>query len=152
MARPVQQKFRHLRAAYRSGLEATVAAALAAAGVAFQYETIKVPFTQPEKQRKYCPDVILENGIVCELKGLFVADDRAKHLLVKAQYPDLDLRLVYSNPNAKLNKGSATTYADWSAKHGFKYAKKAIPTEWIVEPPNEASLAVLRSLGWKPGA
>lgn len=68
-----------------------------------------------------------------ETKGRFTATDRKKHLLVKAQRPDLDIRFVFSNSRAKLNKGSKTTYADWCNKHGFLYADKLIPTEWLDE-------------------
>lgn len=142
--------FRHLRAAYRSGLEKAVAAALALAEVPFAYEAYKVPFEQPAKARTYTPDITLHNGVVVELKGLFAAEDRAKHLWVRAQHPDLDLRFVFSNPLAKLYKGSPTTYADWCQKHGYRYAHKAVPVAWTREPPNLKSLASLAGMGWRP--
>lgn len=138
----------HLRAAYRSGLEVSVAAALTLANIPFQFETTKVPFTQPAKARTYLPDFILENGIVVESKGLFAAEDRQKHLWIKQQYPDLDLRFVFSNPLAKLYKGSPTTYASWCQKNGYLFAKKDIPKEWTKEPENSRSLAVLQSIGY----
>lgn len=141
---------KHLQAAYRSGLEFAVAGALAAAGIAYGYEAVKVPFTQPAKSRTYCPDFLLPNGIVAETKGLWDADDRAKIKLIREQHPNLELRMVFSNPNAKIRKGSPTTYAHVCEKLGIKYAKKEVPEEWITEPPNESSLAVLRELGWKP--
>lgn len=144
--RPSQ--FRHLRAAYRSGLEVAVAAALSIAKVPYAYEAVKVPFTQPEKARRYTPDLLLHNGVVVELKGLFTAEDRQKHLWVKAAHPDLDIRFVFSNPNAKLSKGSVTTYADWCSKNGYLFAKKEVPLAWAKEPPNRASLRVLADLGW----
>lgn len=150
--RPATRFKGHLQAAYRSGLEAVIAASLAAAGVQFAYEAYKVPYTQPEKARKYTPDVTLSNGIICELKGLFDPEDRQKHLWVKDQHPDLDLRFVFSNPNAKLRKGSPTSYADWCQKNGFLYSKKEIPKEWIEEAPNVRSLAALARLGWKPSS
>ena len=133
--RPPAPRFKtHLRAAYRSGLEAIVAAALASAGVAAEFETVKVPYTQPAKARNYTPDFILPNGIIVETKGLFAVEDRQKHLWVKQQHPLLDIRFVFSNAKAKLRKGSPTTYADWCAKEGFLYAHKAIPKEWLTEP------------------
>lgn len=126
-------KFRHLRAAYRSGLEATIAAALAAAGVEATFEQHRIPYTQPEKARNYTPDFVLPNGIVIESKGLFAQEDRAKMAWVKEQHPDLDIRMVFSNAQAKLRKGSPTTYAMWAEKAGFKWAHKAIPQKWIEE-------------------
>lgn len=147
-----QSKFRHLRSAYRSGLEATVAAALALAGVPFAYEPIKLPFTQPEKKRNYTPDIILNNGLVVELKGLFTLEDRQKHLWIKEQHPNLEVAFVFSNPNAKLSKGSPTTYANWAEKHGYKYAKKEIPASWYTAPENPVALKALETLGWKPSS
>jgi hypothetical protein len=149
MARPKfgGSKFKHLRAAYRSGLEATLAAALATAGVPVLFETLKVPFTQPQKARTYTPDFLLPNGIIIESKGLFAAEDRQKHLWVKAQHPALDIRFVFSNARAKLYKGSPTTYADWCEKHGFLYAHKNIPAAWLTEASHEGRSRAVASLG-----
>lgn len=149
MARPSfgGPKFKHLRAAYRSGLEATLAAALAAAGVPVLFETLKVPFTQPAKGRTYTPDFLLPNGIIIESKGLFAAEDRQKHLWVKAQHPDLDVRFVFSNAKAKLYKGSPRSYADWCDKNGFRWAHKIIPHEWLTEASTEARSRAVARLG-----
>lgn len=127
-------KFRHIRAAYRSGLEAVVAAALASASVPAEFEAFKVPYTQPAKNRNYTPDFLLPNGIVIETKGMFTVEDRQKHVWVKAQHPTLDIRFVFSNAKAKLRKGSPTTYADWASNNGFKWAHKMVPNEWLTEP------------------
>jgi hypothetical protein len=56
-----------------------------------------------------------------------------KHLLVKAQHPDLDIRFVFSRSAAPLYKGSPTTYAMWCNKHGFVFADKLIPVAWLRE-------------------
>lgn len=145
--RPAAPRFqKHLRAAYRSGLEAIVAAALASAGVAAEFETVKVPYTQPAKARHYTPDFILPNGIIVETKGLFAVEDRQKHLWVKAQHPLLDIRFVFSNAKAKLRKGSPTTYADWCTKEGFQSAHKLIPIEWLTEPVDPVRKAAVDAL------
>jgi hypothetical protein len=89
-----------------------------------------IPFSEP---RKYHPDVVLPNDIVVEVKGYFTPEDRTKHLLVQKAHPNLDVRFVFKNPNNKLRKGSSTTYAMWCDEHGFKYATKAIPPEWLKE-------------------
>ena len=83
--------------------------------------------------RTYTPDFILPNGIIVESKGRFTADDRRKHLAVKAQHPELDIRFVFTNPNSKLATGAKTSYGQWCDKHGYKYAAKLIPTEWLKE-------------------
>ena len=68
-----------------------------------------------------------------ETKGRFTVSDRQKHLLIKEQQPELDIRFVFSNQNAKLYKGSKTTYAQWCEKNGFQYAHKTIPDDWLSE-------------------
>ena len=59
--------------------------------------------------------------------------DRTKHLLIKEQYPDLDIRFLFQNANNLLRKGSKTRYSDWCEKHGFLYAHKEIPNQWLTE-------------------
>lgn len=90
-----------------------------------------MPYTIPATNHTYTPDFILPNGIIVEAKGIFDTDDRQKHLLVKKQYPHLEIRFVFSNPKTKLYKGSKTSYADWCEQHGYKYAKGYIPDAWI---------------------
>jgi hypothetical protein len=79
----------------------------------------------------------LDNGIFVETKGRFTASDRAKHILVKEQHPNLDIRFVFTNPNQRISKRSKTTYADWCDKNGFKYAHALVPVEWIKEKPKK---------------
>jgi len=59
--------------------------------------------------------------------------DRVKHLLIREQHPELDIRFVFSNSGNKLGKKSSTTYAQWCDKYGFKYADGFIPVEWTKE-------------------
>jgi hypothetical protein len=131
---------------WRSGLEEAVGDQLRRDGRDFRYEPFRLPYLQPAKPRKFTPDFILHNGIVIETKGRFVTADRQKHLLIKAQHPDLDLRFVFSNSRARISKQSKTTYAKWCESKGFAYADKWIPQEWLDEPVNEASAAALRAL------
>jgi hypothetical protein len=118
---------------FRSGLEVRLADQLDRLGVAYEYETLVVRYIRPEKAHRYTPDFILPNGIIIEAKGRFLTKDRQKHLLVKEQNPDLDIRFVFSNPNARISKTSKTTYAMWCEKHGYKYDKQNIPSKWIKE-------------------
>ncbi len=122
-----------LREGYRSGLEETLGLQLERAGVPFTFETEKIAYQKPASNHKYTPDFILPNGIIIESKGRFVTADRQKHLLVKKQHPDKDIRFVFSNSRQKISKGSKTSYADWCEKYGFKYADKVIPQAWLNE-------------------
>ena len=118
---------------YRSGLEEKVSKQLQELGVEYEYEKFKIAYSVNE-MRKYTPDFkILSNGIIVETKGRFLPADRKKHLLVKEQHPELDIRFVFSNSNAKLQKKSPTSYANWCDKNGFKWADKLIPQEWLDE-------------------
>lgn len=121
---------RALKEGYRSGLEEDTARYLTEKGVWYTYEEKKLSWVDL-RYRKYTPDFILHNGIIVETKGMFTNDDRRKHIAIKEQYPDLDLRFVFTNSRAKLYKGSKTTYADWCKKHGFLYADKIIPDDWL---------------------
>jgi hypothetical protein len=115
---------------YRSGLEESVAKDLETRGIKYEYETKRISYEVAET-RTYTPDFILPNGIIVETKGRFVTADRKKHLLIQKQYPQYDIRFVFQNPRAKLYKGSKTTYAQWCDKHGFIWAEKRIPDEWL---------------------
>lgn len=95
-----------------------------------------VPITP--KRASYKPDILLPNDIIVEGKGQFTSKERRKFLAVKEAHPGLDIRFVFSNPNAKIGKKSETTYAIWCERNGFHYAKKIIPQEWIDEPSNMA--------------
>ena len=127
-----RRRFHGIKAGYRSGLEETLAAQLKAAGVEPRYEECVIEYIDP-RVHKYTADFELPNGIIVESKGRFLGADRAKHLLIKKQHPSRDIRFVFNNPNARLSKSSETTYAQWCDKHGFKYAAKRIPDEWIRE-------------------
>lgn len=117
---------------YRSGLEDKISKQLQESGVSFEYETLKIQY-EVNETRRYTPDFILPNGIIIETKGRFVAADRKKHLLIQQQHSELDIRFVFSNSRAKLSKGAKSTYGEWCEKHGFLYADKQIPEEWLSE-------------------
>jgi hypothetical protein len=137
---------------YRSGLEEKISQQLESASIQFTYEKHKLNWTDPAKLRKYTPDfVISSNGIIVESKGRFLTADRQKHKVIKAQYPELDIRFVFSNENTRISKQSPTTYAKWCESNGFLYASKLIPVDWLNEEPTQERLeANLKILGWKP--
>lgn len=118
---------------YRSGLEETIGLSLQRRGVdPAIFETTKIEY-RVDETRKYTPDWPLPNGIIVETKGRFTAADRKKHLLIKEQRPDLDIRFVFQRSTTRISKTSKTTYADWCNKHEFKYADKDVPDAWLKE-------------------
>ena len=127
---------RAIKAGYRSGFEDATAKDLKKKGIKFTYEKEKIKWVDL-KIRTYTPDFVLENGIIIETKGRFISVDRRKHKEIKKQFPDLDIRFVFSNSRSRLYKGAKSSYGDWCKKHGFKYADKTIPKEWLKEIKDE---------------
>lgn len=85
-------------------------------------------------EHTYTPDWKITDKVFIETKGLWKAADRAKHLYIRDQHPDITVYLVFQNPNNKLNRASNTTYAEWCDKHGVKWATiDTIPEEWFSE-------------------
>jgi hypothetical protein len=122
-----------LKHGFRSGLEEKLGKAIEAQGQPVRFETFKIPYRVPETRHTYCPDFLLTNGILVEAKGIFDSTDRAKHLFVRAQYPDLDIRFVFTRSASPINPGSKTTLAEWCVKHGYQFADKMIPVSWFSE-------------------
>jgi hypothetical protein len=118
---------------FRSNLEKDVDDYLKSKGIDGEYEKHVIKYIKPETNHKYHPDFRLPNGIYVETKGRLLLADKKKHLLIKQQFPDLDIRFVFQNAKARFSKTSKTTYAQWAEKHGFKWAEKTIPDEWITE-------------------
>ena len=130
MATTSERRRHAIKNGYRSGLEDDIAKDLKDRGVNFEYEKLKVQW-QLLENKTYTPDFKLPNGIIIESKGRFVQADRKKHLMIQDQHPFLDIRFVFSNSRSKLYKGAKSTYGDWCNKHGFLYADKRIPDEWL---------------------
>ena len=121
-----------IRHGYRSGLEHKLSIYLDEHKVKYDYEYIKIEW-EDLAYRTYTPDFVLDNGIIIETKGRFMAADRRKHIAIKKQHPKLDIRFVFTNSKAKLSKGAKSSYADWCIKHGFRYYDRIIPEEWLKE-------------------
>ena len=132
MATTSERRRHAIKNGYRSGLEDDIAKDLKDRGVNFEYEKLKVQW-QLLENKTYTPDFKLPNGIIIESKGRFVQADRKKHLIIQDQHPFLDIRIVFSNSRSKLYKGAKSTYGDWCNKHGFLYADKRIPDEWLTQ-------------------
>ena len=110
---PYSKKAVAAKYGFRSGLEMEIDNALKEHGIDGEYEQHIIEYVKPET------------------KGRFLTDDRKKHLLIRAQSPELDIRFLFQNSKSKISKGSKTTYADWCIKYGFKFADKVIPADWL---------------------
>ena len=133
---------------YRSGLEDTVATYLRENKVKFLYEKVKIEW-EDLAYRTYTPDFVLDNGIIIETKGIFTVADRRKHLCIKKQHPDLDIRFVFTNSKKKLVKGAKSNYAEWCTKYDFLYYNRIIPEEWLKEKGKNNHPKFIQFLGTK---
>ncbi|MCD7983749.1 MAG: endonuclease [Desulfovibrio sp.] len=127
---------------FRSRFEADINANLPE-GCA-RYEAARIPY-KVVVLRSYTPDWLLPaQAIVLEAKGRFTKADRDKMLLVKTQYPDLDIRMVFMSLTAKVTKGMTT--ADWCGLHGFPCCKgPAIPAAWLEHKPGKEAKAAFKA-------
>lgn len=131
---------------FRSGLERNNAHRLIRNEVPYSYEPFKIRYTQPARSRLYLPDFVFPNGLVVEMKGRWEAADRKKFLFIQESWPDLEIRFVFSNANAKIRKGGKTTVAEWAEKHGWRWAHKVLPLSWTKEPPIIASQKAINEI------
>jgi len=123
---------------YRSGLELKVADQIKEANYPLNYETETLNYIVPERKSKYTPDFIFtkKNGTLMyiETKGRWTATDRKKMKHILQSNPDIDLRIIFQNPNQRISKSSKTTYEAYALKLGIQHvAKKNIPLEWLDE-------------------
>lgn len=130
----------------RSKLEEKVASQLELSGVVFLYEETSFPYTVPSSNHIYTPDfeIVKKDGksMFIESKGIWDYEDRYKHLLLRQQSPDLDIRFVFQRATGKIRKGSKTTYASICKGEGrgmfrgitWKYGDSGkIPERWLTE-------------------
>ena len=139
---------RYFKAVRRSGLEDEVEKQLKRLKVPYRYEDAvdKVEYLIPSAFHTYNPDFVIttKSGkeIIIEAKGVWDKIDRDKHMLIRQQHPELDIRFVFSYSKGKIRKGSKTTYRDVCEGKlrtkpfkgtTWKYADKLIPREWMDE-------------------
>lgn len=125
---------------YRNKFEKNTGDRLYELGIDFGYETEKLEYTVTGR---YIPDFIITtksaNKIYVETKGngrSFDGPSRRKLLAVKSQHPEIDIRIVFYSDGKigpKRKDGTCLRQSDWAIKHGFQYAIREIPDEWLAE-------------------
>ena len=117
---------------FRSGLEENIASQISKAQHTIRYEKIKIQWVD-FSIRSYTPDFVLDNGIILEVKGFWSTADWRKHVEIKNQHSELDIRLVFDNSKRKIRKGSKTSYGNWCEKKNISYCDRVVPQEWLHE-------------------
>ena len=116
---------------FRSNFELEVANQLVRKKVLYEYEKHSIDYI---RNCVYTPDFYIKNkGFYIEVKGRFISSDRGKHLILRKQNPELDIRFLFLNAKNKLYKGSKTTYGGWCDRYDIKWCEKFIPKEWLDE-------------------
>lgn len=119
---------------FRSGLEKAVATSLTQRGIPVRFEQTKIKYEVPARMASYLLDFELPNGIIVETKGRFDSDDRRKHLLIKASHPDLDIRFLFSNPNAFIGSQKSGAFRAWLKEtHGILVVGAAVKAKYKPE-------------------
>jgi len=141
-----------VKAGFRSGFEAAVAAGLTTRGIAFEYENLTFKLEVPAgrkfkcpgcelvysgtKPLRYTPDFVIETPehperiLVIETKGRFTARDR-KVALAMERIETVDYHLLFQRNN-RLAKGSNTTYVEWCTENGITCAVGThVPSVWL---------------------
>lgn len=127
---------------FGSSFERDVAEQFEAAGVEYEHEPLDIPYTQPSRPRIYRPDfVLVASGIIIEVKGILTSREREKLVLVKRAHPDLDLRIVLSQPDLTLGTRSQTKHRDWCEAEGIPWSGPVVPMRWLIDTSRSASAA-----------
>jgi len=133
---------------FRSKLEMEINQQLVDSGIKFSYEgpLNVIRYIKPATKHRYLADFLLGNGIIIEAKGMFTSQDRKKHLYIKEQWPDLDIRFLFMNAKNRLSKTSKTTYAMWADNNRFLWAEKKIPHAWLEETKDPQEMATIQKI------
>jgi len=126
-------KRRALAKPYRSLFEKDIANALQSYGYEVEYEKTKIDWVSSDgKSHKYTPDFkIAGTSYFIEAKGIFDWKDREKHLCLKRQHPELEIRFVFYKANSKTKGRNPIKYKDWCEAHGFIWSDAKIPNDWL---------------------
>lgn len=108
--------------------------------VSATYESVQLPYST---EHKYIPDFMVtrDDGstFYIETKGngrSWTSTVRKKMLAVRDQHPSCDIRfLFYSDGEfgTRRKDGSRQRQSEWANKHGFPYAIRDIPKEWLID-------------------
>lgn len=144
-SKAISKPLRKSQLTFKSGLEEAISRQLEDRKVKYEYEKDQIRYTVPSSNHVYTPDFsILTNSgksIIIETKGIWDYDDRYKHLLIRQQHPELDIRFVFQRANSRIKRGSTTTYRDICEGRGrgifrgytWPWASKRIPEAWFEE-------------------
>jgi len=133
----MRAKSKKQKGPYKSGLEKRFAELCLKNGVKAKYEAKTFEFV---KRAHYKPDWEITPTLYVETKGYFSPSNRGNLLSFREQHPDVEIFLVFSQPNNKLSSKSKTTYAEWCDQHDFRWASiNKFPIELFKKQKEESN-------------
>jgi hypothetical protein len=91
--------------------------------IPWMYESEVLPWVPPKK--KYTPDFMLPkkdgSKLFIEFKGYLRPRDKTKMRMIKKQYPDMDIRIVFMNSKRAQYSGAKTNYGDWANNNKYQW-------------------------------
>ena len=90
---------------FRSKFEHKIAEQITNGGLSVEYETDKIAYVVPSRIA-ILPTLSYPKpgGFYAEVKGRWLVEDRHKHLLIKEQHPDLDIRFMFQTQRQNSTK------------------------------------------------
>lgn len=106
----------------RSSFEDRIASLLEKNKVEYEYEPKdkRLKYSVPSSTHTYTPDFVIGSKFY-ETKGYIrTIQERRKYVYIQEQNPDIELIMVFQNPDLPIRKGSKTTYKEWFSKRGIR--------------------------------
>lgn len=118
---------------FASKFERDYAQQLTKLGLRWEYEADN--FYWFPNPRIYRPDfkVFKDDGTVyyVETKGFFDPNSRAKMAAIKKQFPNVDIRMAFMDPDKKVTKSkTGKTYSAWAEAVGYLWSSFCVPKSW----------------------
>lgn len=136
-----KKKPKYKNTTYASHGEVWFAKSLNNLKIKWEYEPESFLWNPPAQ--KYTPDfkIYRANGkpLYVEYKGYLRPMDKVKMVQMKKQRPDVDIRFVFQKADKPMagsrprKDGTRLTHAEWAEKHGYLWAERFIPKEWLLE-------------------
>lgn len=106
----------------RSSFEDRISKILDVKGIDYEYEPKdkRLKYSVPSSEHTYTPDFVIGSKFY-ETKGYIrTIQERRKYVYIQKQNPDIELVMVFQNPDLPIRKGSKTTYKEWFSKRGIR--------------------------------
>jgi hypothetical protein len=68
-------------------------------------------------------EVLLDGHTLLPIYSQFMSAHRKRLLLLLEENPDVELHLLFNNPNTPISKEVKKTYGEWAELNGFEFSK-----------------------------